>query len=78
MTDFIERTVFEFSGGREMVNVTRLQELLIPLEDVKDPKVLRLSNKSFSKESAEILASRLVKFKNLEVADISDIIAGIN
>jgi hypothetical protein len=55
-------TVFELSGGREMVTAARATELLEaagPHEDVSAVSVIRLSNKSFGQEAAEIVAERL-------------------
>lgn len=52
-------TVFELSGGREMVTSTRATELLEAVGELEDVSVIRLSNKSFGQESAEIIADRL-------------------
>jgi len=68
--------IFEFGGGREMVETDRLNELLQTLTQIRNPSVIRLSNKSFSHPAAEALGEILVNFKNVKVADISDIIAG--
>lgn len=54
--------VFELSGGREMVTAARATELLeaagaqVPSNGVS---VIRLSNKSFGQEAAEIMATKL-------------------
>jgi Ran GTPase-activating protein 1 len=70
------RKIFEFSGGREAVVTTERAEALIQAIDVKDPSHIHLSNKSFSSEAAIFIAKRLSTFKKIEIADISDIIAG--
>lgn len=69
-------SVFEFGGKREMVDRARALELLATVAHVADPAAIRLSNKSFGIDAAEAIAERLSTFKNLRVADISDIIAG--
>ena len=51
-------------------------ESLLTAVTVKDPTTIKLSNKSFSFEAALCISKRLVTFKNIEIADISDIIAG--
>jgi len=71
-----EERVFVCGGGREMVSLEKLQELLIPMQSINDPVILRLSNKSFSYEAAAAIATIISKFNSLEIADISDIIAG--
>eukprot|EP01036_Dinobryon_divergens_P059933 gene59933-79931_t len=77
MASFLkEDETFVFGGGSEMVGLERLHELLVPLQAVQNPCTLRLSNKSFSDEAASFLASVIIPFNSLQVADISDIIAG--
>jgi Ran GTPase-activating protein (RanGAP) involved in mRNA processing and transport len=70
------KKIFEFSGGREAVVTAEKAEALIQAIDVKDPSHIHLSNKSFSSEAAICIAKRLSTFKKIEIADISDIIAG--
>ena len=69
-------SVFELSGGREMVNEERAVELLAQIPASDAVTKIRLSNKSFSEGAASIIAERLSSFTSLEIADISDIIAG--
>ena len=73
MDDSIE---YSFGGGREMVGPDRLKELIQQLGFKGEPSLLRLSNKSFSFEAAELLAPVISKFQFLKIANISDIIAG--
>ena len=68
--------LFQLGGGREMVEYDRLHELLIPLANIRNPSIIRLSNKSFSHPAAQALAEVLLQFKNVKTADISDVIAG--
>lgn len=70
------KRIFEFGGGREAVVSAEKAEALIQAIDVNDPSHIRLSNKSFSSEAATIISKSLATFLNIEVADISDIIAG--
>jgi Ran GTPase-activating protein (RanGAP) involved in mRNA processing and transport len=72
----ITGSVFEFGGKREMVNRARAEELLASTAHITDPATIRLSNKSFGIDAAEAIAERLSSFKNVRIADISDIIAG--
>lgn len=68
---------FQFGGGREVVSADKAAELLACLAPFMDnPRHIQLSNKSFTSEAATLIASKLSTFKNIEVADISDIIAG--
>ena len=71
-----QSVIFQLDGGRELLNGSRMEELLATIPMDLDPTVIRLSNKSFSVEAAEIIAVRLKEFKNVTIADISDIIAG--
>lgn len=68
--------IFEFGGGREAVVTAEKAEALLSAIVVKDPSHIKLSNKSFSSEAALCISKHLLKFKNIEIADISDIIAG--
>ena len=70
------RQIFQFGGGREAVITTEKVESLIAAVTVDDPHHICLSNKSFSSEAAVCIANRLKTFHNIEIADISDIIAG--
>jgi Ran GTPase-activating protein (RanGAP) involved in mRNA processing and transport len=70
--------IFEFGGGREMVYADRARALLELVAAVNDPTHIKLSNKSFSHEAAALVAERLANFKNVTIADISDIIAGVS
>lgn len=67
---------FEFGGGREAVLTAEKAEALISAIVVEDPSHIKLSNKSFSSEAALCISKQLLTFKNIEIADISDIIAG--
>lgn len=44
--------------------------------EATDPISIKLSNKSFDQGAAHVIAARLREFKNIQVADLSDIIAG--
>jgi Ran GTPase-activating protein 1 len=68
--------IFEFGGGREAVVTAEKAETLLSAIVVKDPSHIKLSNKSFSSEAALCISKHLLTFKNIEIADISDIIAG--
>ena len=68
--------VFQFGGGREAVITAEKAESLISAVTEDDPNHICLSNKSFSSEAASCIAMRLKSFQNIEIADISDIIAG--
>ena len=68
--------IFEFGGGREAVVTAEKAEALLSAIVVKDPSHIKLSNKSFSSEAAICISKHLLAFKNIEIADISDIIAG--
>lgn len=59
-----------------MVNEERAVELLAQIPASDAVTKIRLSNKSFSEGAASIIAERLSSFTSLEIADISDIIAG--
>ena len=52
-----------------------LQEL-VRANEISDPTHIRLSNKSFSVDAAEVIAQHLRQFSKVIVADLSDIIAG--
>ena len=67
--------LFEFLGCRELVSAEKAA-LLLDSVTVNDPHVIRLSNKSFTSDAAKLISQRLSTFKNVKVADISDIIAG--
>jgi Ran GTPase-activating protein 1 len=78
MTSFEEKT-FKLSGGREMVDEGRAQELLTAATTGEaGPYIgINLSNKSFSHQAAEILANYLQQYKeHVQILDLSDIIAG--
>jgi Ran GTPase-activating protein (RanGAP) involved in mRNA processing and transport len=77
MAEFTQKVLFEFGGGREMVSEDKARALLEGVGNITDPNHIRLSNKSFSSEAAAVVAGRLATFKNIEIADISDIIAGV-
>lgn len=65
----------ELSGGREQVSADLINKLIAEWT-VRDPLSLRLSNKSFSVEAAEVMATFLDSLEaSLRIADISDIIA---
>lgn len=68
--------VFELGGGREMVGIEKVTELLAPALSVTNPNQLRLSNKSFSHEAAISIAAAIEKYDSFTNVDISDIIAG--
>jgi Ran GTPase-activating protein 1 len=70
-------TTFDLSidGKREMLDATLTTQYLAPI-DVAKLTHIRLSNKSFGNEAASILAPKLMEMKKLQVADLSDIIAG--
>jgi Ran GTPase-activating protein 1 len=80
MASFEEKTTFKLSGGREMVDETRAQELLnaaITGNEAVPFVAINLSNKSFSHPAAEILANYLQQHKDqIQILDLSDIIAG--
>ena len=71
-----QNSIFQLDGGRELLSGSRMEELLSTIPTSLDPTIIRLSNKSFSVEAAEIIAVRLKEFRNVIIADISDIIAG--
>jgi hypothetical protein len=68
--------IFEFGGSREAVITTEKAEILLRAIVEQDPIHIRLSNKSFSSEAAIVISNRLTTFRKIEIADISDIIAG--
>lgn len=68
--------IFQFGGGREAVITAEKAESLITAVLVEDPTHICLSNKSFSSEAAGCISKHLKAFKQIEIADISDIIAG--
>lgn len=69
--------IFEFGGAREAVLTTeKAAALLAQVSHIKDPRHIRLSNKSFSPEAATSISEVLCQFKNIAIAEISDIIAG--
>lgn len=61
MSSFVNtENIFELSGGREMVTAARATELLESARhNGDDVNVIRLSNKSFGQEAAEIVAERI-------------------
>lgn len=67
--------IFQFSGGRELVNEEKVEALLSSIS-VTNPSHIRLSNKSFDNAAAHKIATYLSSLSGVEVADISDIIAG--
>ena len=71
-----QERVFEFGGGRELVATEKAVELLACVAHVDNPLSIRLSNKSFTSEAAALIATKLTTFHAVEIADISDIIAG--
>lgn len=44
--------------------------------ETTNPTSIKLSNKSFDQDAANVIATRLREFQSIEVADLSDIIAG--
>jgi Ran GTPase-activating protein 1 len=82
MANFLQENTFTLSGGREMVDENRINELLSAASpDIGSPPPssitgINLSNKSFSHSAALILANYLKQFPNLKRVDLSDIIAG--
>lgn len=58
-----------------MLSFADIKELL-DASTVLDPTRIRLSNKSFSVDAAEVISTRLSTFKSITTADLSDIIAG--
>mmetsp|Transcript_25719 Transcript_25719/g.28048 ORF Transcript_25719/g.28048 Transcript_25719/m.28048 type:complete len:431 (+) Transcript_25719:98-1390(+) len=76
MTEFTNRTTFQLSGGRELLNASKVETLLQEWVGV-NPTHIKLSNKSFDVEAATKIAEFFQQItSNIEVADISDIIAG--
>ena len=67
--------ILELSGGRELVNLARATELLEKIS-VADPTLIKLSNKSFDHEAAQIIADKVSQYHRITDADLSDIIAG--
>ena len=67
--------ILELSGGRELVNSAKAKELLEKIS-VTDPTSIRLSNKSFDHEAAQIIADKVSQYHRITDADLSDIIAG--
>ena len=67
--------ILELSGGRELVNSAKAKELLEKIS-VTDPSSIRLSNKSFDHEAAQIIANKVSQYHHITDADLSDIIAG--
>lgn len=65
----------ELSGGRELVNEKRAEELISAIT-VSNPTHIRLSNKSFDNAAATKIAQYLESLEGVTVADVSDIIAG--
>jgi Ran GTPase-activating protein 1 len=61
---------------REMVSLSRAEALIDSVKSSTDPKRIVLSNKSYSDEASAKIATILCNFKNIEVADIHDMIAG--
>jgi Ran GTPase-activating protein 1 len=79
MASFLQENIFNLSGGRELVDENRMNELLASAPTIADPLSItgiNLSNKSFSHAAALILSNYLKQFPNLKTIDISDIIAG--
>ena len=73
-------TTFDVSmdGKREMLDEARTLELLSKIDSSNTTTITRikLSNKSFGNEAVAVLAPKLASLINLQVADLSDIIAG--
>jgi len=73
--------VFCFGGAREVVDRERVLSLLsgLPLDDASfRPRILKLSNKSFTASAAEELAAAFGPYySTFERADLSDMIAGL-
>ena len=68
---------FQLSGAREKLTKEKTEELMKPLrEKPENWKKIKLSGKSFDVESAQVVAEIIPSLVNLEVADLSDIIAG--
>ena len=60
MASFVNsEAIFELAGGREMVSKARATELLEAACGNGDVTTIRLSNKSFGQDAAEIMAERL-------------------
>ena len=51
MSVFISNDVFQFDGGRELVDIDRVKILLNSIDKNIDPIQICLSNKSFSSEA---------------------------
>ncbi len=66
---------------REMVDAKRASELIesavsLAPEGVESIQSIKLGNKSYDPGAAEVLAEALKEMKEVEHADLSDIIAG--
>ncbi len=71
----------ETTPKREMVDAKRALELIesaisLNPEGVESIQCIKLGNKSYDPGSAEVLAELLKDMKEVEHADLSDIIAG--
>ena len=73
----LSTTSFDISldGKREMLDAALATSYLSSI-DSPNLTHIKLSNKSFGNEAVEILAPKLLEMKQLQVADLSDIIAG--
>jgi Ran GTPase-activating protein (RanGAP) involved in mRNA processing and transport len=71
-----EKVTLNLAGVRELLDASKTEELLKEWNDVH-PTAIKLSNKSFDLEAAQKVADYLnSRQSNIDVADISDIIAG--
>lgn len=83
MSEFVDepknlKVIFKLGGSREMVDLARATALLadVPQYDEGSVVAVRLSNKSFSAEAATLIGDRVKSLPSVDIADISDIIAG--
>lgn len=80
MSSFLDEKSHQFclSGSREVVDEDRMKALLAEQDLTEADRFtsIRLSNKSITASAATVLAKELSRMKNVNVVDISDIIAG--
>lgn len=65
-------------GNRELVNETRMEELVQPYKELfhAGGELLSLRNKSYSREAARVLSTYLVDLGLVPILDLADMIAG--
>eukprot|EP01035_Chromulina_nebulosa_P023891 gene23891-31003_t len=81
MSSFIHDNsgIIQLIGGRELVDDKRAQEIIeltnFPAIE-SNPTIIKLSNKSYSPDAAQLIIDKIKSYQTITIADISDIIAG--